>query len=87
MMVTNATGALVRHGGRSYFRRFTNRNVSGRTGRGDTVFASYLVRRMDHGVEDSLKFAVALCSMKMETPGPFAGSLEQVLQRIAAEDD
>jgi sugar/nucleoside kinase (ribokinase family) len=85
VMVTNSSGALVRHGGRSYFERFTNRNVSGRTGRGDTVFASYLVRRMDYGVEESLRFAVALCSMKMETPGPFAGSLEAVLQRMAAQ--
>jgi sugar/nucleoside kinase (ribokinase family) len=82
IMITSAAGALVRCRGRSYFERFTNKNVSGRTGRGDTVFASYLVRRMDHGVEAALKFAVALCSIKMETPGPFAGSLEDVLERM-----
>jgi sugar/nucleoside kinase (ribokinase family) len=84
IMVTRAAGALVRHGGKSYFEPFTNRNVSGRTGRGDTVFGSYLARRLDHGVADALKFAVALTSIKMETPGPFKGTLEQVLERMNA---
>ena len=82
VMVTRAAGALVRCRGKSYFEPFTNRNMSGRTGRGDTVFGSYLARRMDFGVADSLKFAVALTSIKMETPGPFTGTLEQVLDRM-----
>ena len=85
IMVTRADGALVRHMGTTYFERFSNRGVAGRTGRGDTVFASYLVRRMDFGVADSLKFAVALCSIKMETPGPFMGTLEAVLARMRAQ--
>ena len=85
IMITSAAGALVRHRGKSYFERFSSRNSSGRTGRGDTVFAAYLIRRMDYGVTDSLKFAVALTSIKMETPGPFAGSLEEVLERMRTD--
>jgi sugar/nucleoside kinase (ribokinase family) len=85
VMVTRAAGALVRFQGTSYFEPFTNRNVSGRTGRGDTVFGAYLARRLDHGVADSLKFAVALASIKMETPGPFTGTLQQVLDRMSAD--
>lgn len=81
-MVTSADGVLVRHDGKTYFERFTSRSMVGRTGRGDTVFASYLVRRMDHGVADSLRFAAALVSIKMETPGPFKGTLEEVLDRM-----
>lgn len=84
VMVTSAEGALVRHNGETYFERFTNRNAKGRTGRGDTVFAAYLVRRLDYGVADSLRFAAALCSIKMETPGPFAGTLDDVLARVGA---
>ena len=84
-MVTRADGALVRHAGQTYFERFSNRGVAGRTGRGDTTFGSYLVRRMDFGVADSLKFAVALTSIKMETSGPFAGSLEDVLERMRVD--
>lgn len=81
-MVTQADGVLVRHKSKTYFERFTNRSIVGRTGRGDTVFGAYLVRRMDYGVADSLRFAAALVSIKMETPGPFKGTLEEVLDRM-----
>jgi hypothetical protein len=82
VMVTGTEGALVRCDGTSYFEPFTNHGVAGRTGRGDTAFASYLMRRMDFGVADALKFAVALASMKMESPGLFRGSLELIFQRM-----
>lgn len=80
-MVTRADGVLVRHNGETYFERFTNRTIQGRTGRGDTVFSAYLARRINHGVADSLEFAAALTSIKMETSGPFDGTAEDVLNR------
>jgi sugar/nucleoside kinase (ribokinase family) len=86
-MVTRSDGVLVRHSGKSYFERFTNRSVLGRTGRGDSVFGAYLARRMDHGVADSLRFAAALASMKMETPGPFTGTEEQVIERVKTDHE
>jgi len=85
IMVTSAAGALVRSRGTSHFEPFTNRSTSGRTGRGDTVFTSYVVRRMDHGVADALRFAVALTSIKMETPGLFSGTLHEVEERVRAD--
>jgi hypothetical protein len=33
-------------------------------------------------VHESLRFAATLASIKMETPGPFRGSLEDVLSRM-----
>jgi sugar/nucleoside kinase (ribokinase family) len=81
-IVTSSAGALVRHKGVSYFEGFTNRSAQGRTGRGDTTTGAYLARRIDHPVHESLRFAVALASIKMETPGPFRGSLEDVLARM-----
>jgi sugar/nucleoside kinase (ribokinase family) len=84
-MVTSADGVLVRYRGESYRERFTNRSVVGRTGRGDSVFASYLARRLDHGVADSLRFAAALASMKVEASGPFLGTEEQVLKRMETD--
>jgi hypothetical protein len=33
-----------------------------------------------------LKFAAALVSIKMETPGPFSGTLADVMARMQAED-
>jgi len=52
-------------------------------GRGDTIMGSYLARRLDNSVEDSLRFAAALTSIKMESAGPFTGSIEDVIDRMA----
>jgi sugar/nucleoside kinase (ribokinase family) len=37
---------------------------------------------LNHDARESLKFAAALVSIKMETPGPFKGTLEDVLKRL-----
>jgi len=82
VVITQAEGALARVSGQTVYEKFSNRSAVGRTGRGDTTFAAYLARRLDHNVADSLKFAAALVSIKMETPGPFNGTLEEVLSRM-----
>ncbi len=82
VMITHSEGVLARVNGKTYYEKFSNSNVSGRTGRGDTTFAAYLSHRLDHDVAESLKFAAALVSIKMETPGPFSGTLEEVYKRI-----
>jgi sugar/nucleoside kinase (ribokinase family) len=51
-------------------------------GRGDTVMGSYLARRLDHSIEDSLRFAVALTSIKLESWGPFNSSVDDVIARM-----
>jgi sugar/nucleoside kinase (ribokinase family) len=85
IVITHAEGVLARVGGRTYYEKFSNRSVVGRTGRGDTTFAAYLAWRMDHNVAESLKFAAALVSIKMETPGPFQGKLQDVIERMILE--
>ena len=56
-----------------------SRNLSGRTGRGDTVFGSYLAMRMlGNSLEESLLYATACCSLKMETPGAVRGTRADV---------
>jgi sugar/nucleoside kinase (ribokinase family) len=81
-VITRSDGVLARSEGKNYFERFSHKGVDGRTGRGDTLFGAYLARRMDHPVDESLRFAAALASIKMETPGPFTGALEDVLARM-----
>ena len=81
-VITCSEGALARSKGKTTFAQFTNRNTSGRMGRGDTFAGAYLARRLDHSVEDSLRFAAALTSIKMESLGPFSGSLEDVVERM-----
>ncbi|HBF33631.1 TPA: hypothetical protein DDW35_03610, partial [Candidatus Sumerlaeota bacterium] len=83
VVITRADGVLARANGKTYFEKFSNKSVIGRTGRGDTTFAAYLSWRMDHDVPKSLQFAAALVSLKMETIGPFAGTLDDVLKRMA----
>jgi len=83
IVVTSSEGVLARSKGKSTFVKFTNRCTVGRMGRGDTVMGSYLARRLDHSVEDSLRFATALTSIKMESAGPFTGSVEDVIERMS----
>lgn len=82
VVVTRSDGVLAYVDGVSYFEKFSNNSVIGRTGRGDTTFAAYLAWRLNHNVAESLKFAAALVSIKMETYGPFQGTLEDVQLRI-----
>ncbi|MFH1834286.1 MAG: PfkB family carbohydrate kinase [bacterium] len=83
VMITRSDGVLVRHERKSYFEPFTHRWVSGRTGRGDTTFGSYLARRLDFGVPESLKFAAAAASMKLERPGFLSVTRDEVVQRMS----
>jgi len=82
IVITQSEGVLARVKGKTYYEKFSNNSVAGRTGRGDTTFAAYLSHRLDHEVPESLKFAAALVSIKMETPGPFRGTLEDVIKRL-----
>ena len=82
IVITHADGVLLRDSGRTYYQRFSNQSIVGRTGRGDTTFAAYLGWRLEHDVAESLKFAAALASIKMEARGPFTGTVADVEQRI-----
>ena len=83
-VITRADGVLARVNGKTYWEPFSNRSVVGRTGRGDTTFAAYMARRLTHDPGESLKFAAALVSLKMEKAGPFDGTLADVLERMIA---
>jgi len=61
------------------------RNLSGRTGRGDTTFGAYLAMRMaGAGLREALLYATACVSLKMETPGIFTGTRADVEAYIAS---
>jgi sugar/nucleoside kinase (ribokinase family) len=85
VMVTHNSEVLVLVDGVAYRAPFTPRNLSGRTGRGDTTFSSYLARRLVEGPAEAVRFAAALCSIKMERPGPFAGTIAEVRERMALD--
>ena len=82
IMITHNTEVLIYDGETFYTCPLKPRNLTGRTGRGDTTFAGYLAKRLSHGIEESLLYASALVSLKMETPGPFMGTEEDVEEYI-----
>jgi sugar/nucleoside kinase (ribokinase family) len=78
IMITHNTEVLIYNGSAFYVEPLKPRNLSGRTGRGDTCFSAYITERLNKGIEESLLYAAALVSLKMESPGPFAGSRQDV---------
>ena len=55
-----------------------NRKLSGRTGRGDTCFSSYVTERLHREPAEAIRFAAAVTSMKLENRGPFRNSRREV---------
>ncbi|MCE5256488.1 MAG: PfkB family carbohydrate kinase [Spirochaetaceae bacterium] len=78
VMITHNTEALVFDGKEYYAWPLVPRNLSGRTGRGDTCFSAYITERLGKPPRDALLYAAAMVSLKMETPGPFKGSRNDV---------
>ncbi|MHA1294750.1 MAG: PfkB family carbohydrate kinase [Promethearchaeota archaeon] len=78
ILITHKRGVSLFTIKASYFYPWKNKQLKGRTGRGDTVFISYVGSRLSMNPKDSLKFATALTSLKLEQPGPFVQSIYQV---------
>lgn len=83
ILLTRAEGVLVYADGQFYEAPFRARTLKGRTGRGDTCFATYLARRLSHPPAEAVRFAAAVTSLKMERPGPFAGTVRDVEAYLA----
>lgn len=84
VMISHNTQMLVYDGKAFYTSPVTSRNFSGRTGRGDTVFGAYICERQTASIQEALNVATAAVSLKMETPGPFLGTREDI-ERYRAE--
>ncbi len=82
IIITHNTEVLVYDGSEIYTCPIRARNLSGRTGRGDTVFAAYLTERLKSDIKTSLLYSAALVSLKMEKPGPFRENRDDVLEYI-----
>lgn len=82
VMVTHNNEVLVLVDGTFYRAPYNPANLTGRTGRGDTTFASYMAKRLDTDPNEAVYYAAALCSIKMESPGPFSGCEEDVYRRM-----
>ena len=85
VVITHNTEVIAYDGYEIYACPIKARNLSGRSGRGDTTFAAYISEREHAGVEDSLLWATATVSAKMEKPGPYQGTradIEDYIRRF-----
>ena len=87
IVLTRPQGVLVYAGEEYHQAPFNPREVRGRTGRGDTCFASYLGRRLIADPDEACRFAAAMTSLKLEQPGPFRGSTEDVERLMGVRTD
>jgi sugar/nucleoside kinase (ribokinase family) len=74
IVLTQSAGVTVYADGKVHQAPFTSRNLTGRTGRGDTCFATYVGQRLRTDPETACRWAAAVTSLKQERPGPWRGS-------------
>ena len=76
IVLTQAKELTVYANGEFYRYPFTPKNLSGRTGRGDTSFTAYVGSRLKHAPERSCQIAAIITSMKQEKHGPWTGEID-----------
>jgi len=82
VLVTHKGGVLVYAEGAFHTGEFSPRQVLGRTGRGDTCFTTYCAKRLSLDPGEAIRYAAAVTSLKMEAPGPFAGTPDAVEEKL-----
>lgn len=82
VVLTHKDGVLVLAGGKFYEAGFFPKNLSGRSGRGDTCLGTYAAVRLSREPKEAILWAAALTSLKMESLGPFNRTVEEVEELI-----
>jgi sugar/nucleoside kinase (ribokinase family) len=85
IVLTQSSGVTVLAEGRFYQAPFRPRSLAGRTGRGDTCFASYLGTRLSAAPGEAAGVAAAVTTLKQEQPGPWRGTPADVRRLLAME--
>ena len=83
IVLTQSAGVTVYAEGKIYRAPFTPRNLTGRTGRGDTCFGTYVAKRLTGSPEEACRWAGAVTTLKQERPGPWRGSPADVEALLA----
>ncbi len=83
VVVTQSSGVTVYADGQIYEAPFTPRSLAGRTGRGDTCFATYVGKRLSAPAEEACRFAAAVTTLKQEQSGPWRGTPADVAAVLA----
>jgi len=84
IVLTQLSGVTVYADGQIYQAPFTPRNLTGRTGRGDTCFGTYVAKRLSVSPDEACRWAGAVTTLKQERPGPWRGSPADVEALLAS---
>ena len=82
IIITHKDGVLVYDGNQVYQEPFMLDKIIGRSGRGDTCGASYVYMRLTLGPDQSIKWAAAATSLKMESDTPLKKSKQEIEDRV-----
>jgi sugar/nucleoside kinase (ribokinase family) len=82
IIITHKDGVLVYDGNQVYQEPFMLDKIIGRSGRGDTCGASYVYMRLTLGPGQSIKWAAAATSLKMESDTPLKKSKQEIEDRV-----
>lgn len=83
VVITQSSGVTVFADGHLYTAPFTPRSLAGRTGRGDTCFATYVGKRLTVSPAEACRWAGALTTLKQERPGPLRATPEELAAAVA----
>lgn len=83
IVLTHRDGLLVYDGQAYHEAGFHPEKLVGRSGRGDTVIASYMAKRLSAPPAEAAIWAAAVVSLKMEAEGPFRREIREVEELIA----
>jgi sugar/nucleoside kinase (ribokinase family) len=89
IVITNGSmGSVIYSDGTFYqIPAYLPENIVDATGCGDTYMAGYLYSRSKgNNVEQSGHFGAAMASIKMESPGPFTGTQNEILDLLSQPD-
>ncbi len=83
VLLSHSEGILVHAEGQFYHYQFHAESMAGRSGRGDTCVGSYVTKRLNLPPQEAGKWSAAATSLKIERPGVFDRSVEEVEAFIA----
>jgi sugar/nucleoside kinase (ribokinase family) len=82
IVLTHRDGVLVYADGQFHDLGFFPKQLTGRSGRGDTCIGTYMAMRLKKPPREAGIWAAALTSLKMEEIGPFHRAMEDVEELI-----
>ena len=87
IILTHRDGLLIFADGVFYEMSFYSARLDGRSGRGDTCLGTYVAMRLSQTPRQAGIWAAAVTSLKMESPGPFNRSKNDVEALIQEKYD